>query len=241
MIKLEKPFKITDLEDYTLKFKPSTNEYRLKFKHGMLSYFPALINENLSLSLCNFLIENNSKLDFNSDWRKIENFDSIKFTNIEWGVDKLIMYGKSVLAPRFTAWHANTGISYRYAGKSHLPKPWNDTLSFLKSLVESTVNESFNSVLLNWYRDGSDYMGWHADNEKELGKNPIIASLNLGAERRFLLRNNELPNEKIEICLGNGSLLLMGGSIQHHWKHALPKSNRIQKNRINLTFRNVFM
>ena len=113
---------------------------------------------------------------------------------------------------------------------------WNETLSEIKKKVEKISESSFNACLANLYRDGKDSNGWHADNEKELGKNPIIASLSFGATRTFKLKHLQ-TNEKIDIELTTGSLLIMGGEMQHYWKHQIPKTKKFKAPRINLTFR----
>ena len=133
----------------------------------------------------------------------------------------------------------NSEATYTYSGTQLTTHPWNPTLLDLKKQIEPLSKTAFNSVLLNWYRDGLDSMGWHADNEKELGRNPVIASLNLGASRRFLLRKNEDHTQKMEFLLGHGDLLIMRGETQHFWQHHVPKQKKVLKNRINLTFRTI--
>ena len=117
------------------------------------------------------------------------------------------------------------------------PHFWTSPLQKIKSLVESVCETNFTTVLLNYYRDGNDGNGWHADNEKELGINPVIASLSLGAERNFQLKHNLDTSQKKNIILENGSLLLMKGTTQHFWKHQVPKTAKPVGSRINLTFR----
>lgn len=158
------------------------------------------------------------------------------FDNIKWEQKEMMMYGRKVAFPRLTAWYGDEGKSYSYSGLTFLPQPWTVDLLEVKEAVEKVVPLKFNSVLLNLYRDGSDSMGWHADDEKELGYNPVIASINLGASRKFQLRHNE-TNEKIELILEHGSLLIMKGSLQHYWKHQVPKTKKKVGSRINLTFR----
>jgi alkylated DNA repair dioxygenase AlkB len=126
---------------------------------------------------------------------------------------------------------------YRYSGTDFVPAPWHPVLLPLRERLAAFCGASFNSVLLNRYRDGDDGMGWHSDNEPELGPAPLIASLSLGAERRFALRRRDDHAKKAEVVLGHGDLLLMGGATQRHYQHALPKSTRPLAERINLTFR----
>ena len=117
------------------------------------------------------------------------------------------------------------------------PHKWNTVIMFIKNEVETFCNTNFTTVLLNLYRDGKDSNGWHADNEKELGKNPFIASVSLGAERQFHLQHNTIKEANIKLGLEHGSLLLMNGETQHFWKHQIPKTSKIVGPRINLTFR----
>lgn len=157
--------------------------------------------------------------------------------NIPWQQDAITVYGKKHLQPRLTALFGNEGKPYSYSNIIMQPHYWTLSLQKLKSLVENVSNTVFTTVLLNYYRDGSDSNGWHADNEKELGTNPIIASLSLGAERNFQLKHNIDTTQKKNIILENGSLLLMKGSTQHFWKHQVPKTAKPIGPRINLTFR----
>ncbi len=140
--------------------------------------------------------------------------------------------------PRLTAWYADAGRSYSYSGVTHIGLEWIPPLVALKHRLEATCEASFNSALLNRYRDGRDSMGWHADNERELGINPAIASVSLGSARRFRLKHLQ-TGETLEFDLSHGSLLLMAGTTQHHWQHAVPKSTRSVGERINVTFREI--
>jgi alkylated DNA repair dioxygenase AlkB len=157
--------------------------------------------------------------------------------NIPWQQDQITVYGKKHLQPRLTALYGNEGKPYSYSNIVMQPHHWTLTLQKIKSLVENVSDTSFTTVLLNYYRDGSDSNGWHSDNEKELGTNPVIASLSLGAERNFQLKHNFDPTQKKNIILENGSLLLMKGTTQHFWKHQVPKTTKPIGARINLTFR----
>ena len=138
--------------------------------------------------------------------------------------------------PRLTAWYADGTRSYSYSGVTHIGLDWIPPLTELKMRLEMICITSFNSVLLNRYRDGQDSMGWHADNEKELGTNPVIASVSLGATRRFRLKHLQ-SRETLDFDLTHGSLLVMAGTTQHHWHHAVPKTKLIVGERINATFR----
>lgn len=162
------------------------------------------------------------------------------FTRLEaeilWQQDEIRMFGKKIPIPRLNAWYGDADKSYTYSGIHLTPHPWNEELLFMKERIEKETNLRFTSVLLNLYRSGNDSMGWHADDEPELGPNPSIASVSLGASRIFQLRH---VSKKIRanISLGNGSLLLMQGKTQHHWQHQIPKSLKVMGSRINLTFR----
>jgi alkylated DNA repair dioxygenase AlkB len=159
--------------------------------------------------------------------------------SIPWQQDEITVYGKKHLQPRLTALYGHEGKPYSYSNITMQPHPWTLTLQKIKLLVENIAETNFTTVLLNYYRDGSDSNGWHADNEKELGTNPVIASVSLGAERSFQLKHNSDISQKKNIILENGSLLLMKGSTQHFWKHQVPKTAKPIGPRINLTFRQI--
>jgi alkylated DNA repair dioxygenase AlkB len=156
---------------------------------------------------------------------------------IDWRQEDIVMFGQRRRVPRLVAWHGDAGADYRYSGVLHRPEPWTPTLQRIRHRVEELSGRRFNAVLLNLYRDGRDGMGWHADNEPELGPDPAIASVSLGATRRFRMRHRRHRLQVLDIDLGHGSLLLMQAATQHHWVHALPKTTRPVGERINLTFR----
>ncbi len=158
-------------------------------------------------------------------------------TKIPWQQDEIMVYGKKYLQPRLTALYGNEEKPYSYSNIKMQPHPWNLILHKIKIYVESASDTTFTSVLLNYYRDGKDSNGWHADNEKELGTNPIIASVSFGAERVFQMKHNSILNLTQNIVLEHGSLLLMKGTTQHCWKHQIPKTRKPIGERINLTFR----
>lgn len=155
---------------------------------------------------------------------------------IDWKQEKMNMYGKELLFPRLTAWYGDNEKPYTFSGITLQPNKWTPELLEIKKEVETKVDASFNSVLLNRYRNGNDSISWHTDAEKELGKNPVIASVNFGATRKFQLKHIH-TNEKISIELSHGSLLIMMGELQHFWKHQIPKTKKTVGERINLTFR----
>lgn len=158
-------------------------------------------------------------------------------TVIPWQQDEITVYGKKHLQPRLTALFGNEGKSYSYSNIKMQPHYWTLLLQKIKSQVESVADTKFTTVLLNQYRDGKDSNGWHADNEKELGTNPVIASVSFGAARVFQLKHNTDATLKQTIILEHGSLLVMKGTTQHYWKHQIPKTAKPVGERINLTFR----
>lgn len=143
------------------------------------------------------------------------------------------------MQPRLTAWYADAGKTYSYSGITMPGTEWTKTLLQIKTAVEKTSGVSFNSALLNLYRNGQDSMGWHRDNEKELGLNPVIASLSFGAERIFQLREYASKSNLKSLSLSHGSFLLMRGETQPYWEHRVPKTNKVHATRINITFRRV--
>ena len=168
--------------------------------------------------------------------RANELFEKLK-NEIPWQQDDITVFGKTYSQPRLTALFGNEGKPYAYSNIVMQPHPWKPLLQLIKDEIEEVSKANFTTVLLNLYRDGKDSNGWHADNEKELGQNPVIASLSLGAVRSFHLRHNTIKEQKIKINLEHGSLLLMKGETQHFWKHQIPKTAKIIGPRINLTFR----
>ena len=157
---------------------------------------------------------------------------------VDWQTEFIRMFGKTYEVPRKVAWHGDAGAVYRYAGVTHEPAPWFPALERLRDLVSELADAPFNSVLLNRYRDGNDHMGWHRDNERELGEQPVIASVSLGAERRFEFRH-ATTKERVSCRLSAGSVLVMDGPLQSMWQHRLPRETKLKEPRINLTFRHV--
>jgi len=158
---------------------------------------------------------------------------------IPWRTATLTIAGQKRPLPRLQCWMADQGRSYSYSGLKLSPHPWNPDVLRIKARLEQLCEHSFNSVLLNYYRDGSDSVSWHADDETELGPNPIVASVSLGAERTLEFKPKfNLTTPKKQIVLGNGSILIMGKNIQNNWLHKLPKISGTIDPRISLTFRN---
>lgn len=158
-------------------------------------------------------------------------------TNIAWKHEAILMFGKQVMQPRLTAWYGDSGKRYSYSGITMQPLQWTGELLRIKQTVENIAGIQFNSALLNYYRNGQDSMGWHRDDEKELGTNPVIASVSIGASRKFKLRYYSDKSITRSIQLTHGSLLLMRGETQHYWEHQLPKTSAEIGARINITFR----
>jgi alkylated DNA repair dioxygenase AlkB len=176
-------------------------------------YFPALFDASESNALLQQLIN-----------------------EIAWRQDDIRMFGKWIPQPRLTAWYGDAGKSYKYSGITMQPMPWLPVLLDIKARIEPLSGTVYNSVLLNYYRGGSDSMSWHADDEPELGVNPVIGSVSFGAERTFHFRHNATQTKQ-HLVLEHGSFLLMAGPTQHHWQHQIPKTQRAIGERINLTFR----
>jgi len=161
-----------------------------------------------------------------------------KFINeMPWKQTKQKMWEKEYLTPRLTSWHGDIGTDYSAAGKISNPNPWTPELLMLKQKVEIVADTKFNSVLLNYYRDGNDSVAWHSDRESVLGKNPIIASISFGQVCSFDIRNKADHKEHYSIKLEHGSFLLMKSGLQENWEHRIAKSTRPMKARVNLTFR----
>ena len=183
-------------------------------KDGTALYFPSLYSHDESRELVRILE-----------------------TTIEWKNDEVYLFGKHHTTKRKVAWYGDTDFAYTYSSRTKVALPWTSALKEIKSRVEDRCGIEFNSCLLNLYHDGDEGMGWHSDDEKTLGRNPPIASVSLGAPRKFYFRH-KTDGAKLTVLLENGSLLLMKDETQHFWLHSLPKSKKVSFPRINLTFRN---
>ncbi len=159
---------------------------------------------------------------------------------LEWEAKAIKIFGKEVMQPRLMAWYGEPDAVYTYSGTTFPAKPFTHILLQIMQDIEAYTNTKFNSVLANLYRNGQDSMGWHSDDEPELGHNPTIASVSFGEERVFKLRHRKDKTLKLDVPLPHGSLLVMSGAMQHHWQHSLPKSAIAMAPRINLTFRQIF-
>jgi len=192
------------------------SDENLVFPQNLLEYYPSFLNEKQSNDLLRSLVN-----------------------EVPWVQKTIQMYGKQLLTPRLTAWYGDKGKAYRFSGTKFDPLPWTDELFGLKQKVEEFTEFFFNSVLLNYYRDGNDSVAWHSDNEQELGVDPGIVSISLGQPRQFDFRHKTDHSGKYSLRLENGSLLIMKGDLQHHWEHRIPKSGKDTGERINLTFRTI--
>ena len=156
---------------------------------------------------------------------------------INWQQKDVLIFGKKIAQPRLTELHGDEGLSYTYSNLKWKTNPWNKTTLYIKKRIEKQTGVNFNSCLLNLYRNEKDSNGWHADNEKELGKDPIIASVSFGDSRIFSLKHNTQKEIKKQLELSHGSLLLMNKGTQIHYKHQIAKTTQPKDVRINLTFR----
>jgi len=156
----------------------------------------------------------------------------------QWPDNRYAVAGRQFVLPRLQTWHADPGIFYSYSNNLLQTRAWSPLLSEIRADVESALNFSFNSVLVNLYRNGDDYVGWHSDNEPELGGQPFIASLTFGAERQFEFRHKKSA-ENGRVLLRSGTLLIMQPNFQHHWLHSVPIDQNVTEGRVNLTFRKV--
>jgi alkylated DNA repair dioxygenase AlkB len=169
--------------------------------------------------------------------RKADAFLHRLWEELDWVQKEITLFGRKVMQPRLIAWHGDPGSVYRYSGLSLNPEPWRPVLMALRQRLEEFTGQPFNAVLANAYRDGRDSMGWHRDNENELGSDPFIASLSFGEDRRFLVRKK--GEKSVGITLQHGSLLVMKRGCQQRFQHALPKTARDAGLRIKLTYRDI--
>ena len=168
-----------------------------------------------------------------------DNYFSGLHNNTPWEQNFIRLFGKEVSEPRLSTWHAEADLAYTYSGVPRTPHPWKEPLSSLRTACEAHTGQSFNGALLNLYRTGLDAMGWHSDDEAVNGPNPVIASISLGAERRFDFRHKQ-SREMISAVLPHGSLLVMSGACQTFWLHRIAKTTRQTEPRINVTFRTLW-
>jgi len=192
----------------------------------------------------NELLLPGAELWFAPDWLEAGQADGL-FTllqeRVAWETHRIRMFGRMVDSPRLSCWMGDAGTAYTYSGTRFEPRPWpSPVLEAVRVRLADELGIAFNSALANRYRDGRDYMGWHSDNEAVLGPCPVIASLSLGATRRFVLKHrNDATLGRLALDLTHGSLLVMRGDTQRNYKHALPRTARSTGERINLTFRRI--
>ena len=182
-----------------------------------------------------------AQLRYAPDWLPAELADELLATlrdAVPWETHRIRLFGRWVDSPRLSCWMGDAEAAYTYSGARFEPHPWPATLRELRRRLADELGCEFNSVLANRYRDGRDCMGWHSDNEASLGPEPVIASVSLGASRRFVLKHRQAA-PKLELSLSHGSLLLMGGETQANYRHALPRTAKPVGERINLTFRRI--
>ncbi|MEM8509012.1 MAG: alpha-ketoglutarate-dependent dioxygenase AlkB [Bacteroidota bacterium] len=192
------------------------SEAKLSLPDAEISYFPAFFSKEIA-----------------------DRYFVALRSQVSWQQDNITVFGKTYPQPRLTALFGNNGKSYSYSNITMHPHVFTPELAQIKKEIESISETVFTTCLLNLYRDGKDSNGWHADDEKELGQNPVIASVSFGAPRFFHLRHNQNKALKHKVLLEHGSLLLMQGTTQHFWKHQIPKTAKKVGERINLTFRNI--
>lgn len=239
---IEPPFYITDEVNPQWQFLENCGGYKVVFRQGALLYIPNFLNDKEAHNLMHFLVKNDT-YPMGHDWKSLNEHDlsQVKFENIAWKQDKIIFGKHERNLPRLTAWHGDLDKPYTYSGITSYPSDWNSGLLWCKDKIEAVLqNKHFNSVLLNWYRNGQDSISWHSDDEKELGRNPTIASLSLGATREFYLRYKTDNYIKFDVPLKNGDLLIMAGEMQQHWEHAIFKAQELNEPRINLTYRTIY-
>lgn len=194
---------------------PSENPVNLLPKDGTVHYYGKVFSKE--------------KSDFYYDYL---------FNRIPWENDEAVIFGKLIITKRKVAWFGDKPFEYTYSKRTKQAKPWTPELLELKRKCEEVTGETYNSCLLNLYHDGSEGMAYHSDAEKDLKKHGAIASLTFGAERKFLFKH-KTENEKTEVFLENGSLLVMKGNTQDHWLHRLPTTTKVKSPRVNLTFRTI--
>ena len=238
---LSPPFDMPKDDGYSVERLEHRNGYRILVPNGEILYFEHFFDKRVSDRTVEYFLENDTVDWEKTIWKELaaEEFAALNFKNVNWKQDIIKLYGKTTPLPRLTAWYGDSGKSYSYSGIKSTPNEWNKGLLYLKEKIENCADVKFNSVLLNWYRDGEDYLSWHADDEKELGENPVIASANFGETRDFLLRRNDDKSKKLTIPLNHGTLLIMRGGLQHYWQHSVPKRKKVRGSRFNLTFRRI--
>ena len=233
------PFELPNDSSFSYSWNECLNGFDIIIPNGRLFFSPDFFPKKVSDRTVDYFLENDKHDPEFTQWSELssEDFEKVQFKNIQWKQDSIRLFGKSIPLPRLTSWYGDSGKGYTYSGIKSEPNAWNKGLLYIKEHIEEVANIEFNSVLLNWYRDGEDHLHWHKDDEKELGKNPVIASVNFGEKRDFMVRSAHNHKCKFTVPLTHGSLLIMSGQMQHFWEHAVPKRKKVSKSRFNLTFR----
>jgi alkylated DNA repair dioxygenase AlkB len=235
------PFEMPAETGYQAVWNPEWRGYDISVPNGDLFFSEQFFDQKISDRTVEYFQENDTFDWHKSDWRAVspEELAKIQFTNIKWKQDWIKFYGKILPLPRLTSWYGDSGKSYTYSGIKSDPNQWNKGLLYIKGRIEQCAGAEFNSVLLNWYRDGDDHLSWHSDDESELGVNPIIASANFGETRDFIIRRRDDKSKRIALPLKHGTLLIMRGELQRFWEHSVPKRKNVRGSRFNLTFRRI--
>ena len=224
---------------YSCEWDEASKTFLIRVPNGQMIYSADFLDNECSDGFFSYLQESDQGVLSSDQWREVLDIESVGFKNIRWKQDKIKMYGDVIPLPRLTSWYGDSGSNYTYSGISSQPNEWTPVLFELKQRIEAAIGSKFNSVLLNWYRDGDDHLSWHSDDEVELGNEPTIASVNFGATRDFILRRKDNRAEKLVIPLKHGSLLVMAGELQTFWEHSVPKRKKVKESRFNLTFRKI--
>lgn len=200
-----------------------------------MELFPESANSNLNL------LPQDGTVNYYGSIISLEQADhyySALLSTIDWRHDQAVMYGKTIITKRKVAWYGERPFEYTYSNTTKQALPWTQELLELKSMIEEKSSETYNSCLLNLYHTGEEGMAWHSDGEKDLKKNGAIASVSLGAERRFGFKHKQ-NQQKVMMLLEHGSLMVMKGETQSHWMHRLPPTKKVTAPRVNLTFRTI--
>lgn len=226
-------FVLPDIEGCHQEWVAEKQGYKITLPNASILYVPDFLNEVEITRAIDYLLAN----------------EDGRYSNIPWKQDSVSLYGSTKLLPRLTSWHGNLDATYTYSGIVNTPTPWNPCLLYFRAKLLALLfshspqiingDTHFNSVLLNYYRHGSDSIGWHSDNEKELGKNPVIASISLGENRPFHIRHKFDHATKFSLIPKSGSLLVMAGEMQDFWEHSISKTAKDISGRINLTYRTI--
>jgi len=196
------PFVLPAVNGFSSQWDESRPGFIIQIPNGVLFYASQFFAQKISDRSVEYFLENDTYETQQVDWSKIQPDDlkQVKFKNILWKQDFINLYGKKIPLPRLTSWYGDEGKAYKYSGILSQPNPWNRGLLYIKEQIEKVAGTQFNSVLMNWYRSGEDYLNWHTDDEPELGKNPTIASVNFGETRDFQVRHKDDHQYNMAVC-----------------------------------------